>query len=360
MRSTGVKRLWTHPEISMPSEYSRMSYALFRTDGDVGRVVAARAPDDRFLRVGDYIQDSLSFCDDAMAWLNCRHDSSPPLFILTDAGIGILSGKYRLSVGLGLYLHIHTRPSAAARLINNGTLGRDGRFAVSSEIRARGDKLTPRDSRSYPALLEAWQTVRSAPDRVFETTPDGSLTLHALRRGMAELASFAGCDLTFTVATRRGAPPVSPYTRVKCYRPLLPEALLLCLLSEMRARAATGSGVCRLEPHPNGGEGLALTLRYQLSREVLGTAEMYDGIHSLLSDMGETWGLDLYVFDPSPRDSEGSPEMAVTLDWLLDPSALATSDIKAHLALVREKEPSAARRGDDLQTVEEPFEEPLE
>ena len=67
MRSTGVKRLWTHPELSMPSEYSRMSYALFRTDGDVGRVVAARAPDDRFLRVGDYIQDSLSFCDDAMA-----------------------------------------------------------------------------------------------------------------------------------------------------------------------------------------------------------------------------------------------------------------------------------------------------
>lgn len=354
MRSNGVKRLWTHPELPMPEAYGRMSYALFRTDGDVGRVVASRAPDSRYLRVGDYVQDDLSFCEDAMAYVVSRHDEAPPLFILTDAGIGLLSGKYHLSAGLGLYLHIHTRPSSAARLINNGALGLNGGFAVSREIRGRGSMLTARDSRSYPALLEAWQTVVSAPRRVFETSLDDSLSLGDLRHGIGAMAAFAGCDVTFTTAVRKGASAVSPHTRVKCYRPLLTEGILLCLLSEMRERSATGGGVCRLELHPNGGNGLTLTLRYPVRpQEPLQTAELYDAIHGYLADAGETWGLDLYApaHRLSSRYADGLPEATVTLDWLLDPAVLSTSDIKARLALAREEE----REGEPDPVEEVPF-----
>ena len=359
MRPNGVKRLWTHPEIPMPEAYGRMSYALFRVDGDVGRVVASRAPDDRYLRVGDYVQDGLSFCDDAVAHLVGCHGEAPPLFVLTDAGIGLLSGKYRLSAGLGMYLHIHTRPSAAARLINSGALGRDGAFTVSREIRERGSALTARDGRSYSALLEAWQTVVSAPARVFDTAPDDSLSLAELRRGVADIAAFVGCGVTFTTAVRRGVPAASPYAVMKCYRPLLLEGLLLCLLSEMRERSATGGGVCRLEPRPNGGEGLALTLRYPVRpQETLRTAETYDAIHGYLADVGETWGLDLYAPPRRlpARDPYGPPEAAVTLDWLLDPAVLSTTDVKARLTVAREAE----REGDPDSVEEAPFEPAFE
>ena len=70
-----------------------MSFVLFRVDGDVGRVVAARVPDDRFLRVGDYLQDRLGFCDDALGYVTRRHDDAPPLFIRTAGGIGLLVGR---------------------------------------------------------------------------------------------------------------------------------------------------------------------------------------------------------------------------------------------------------------------------
>ena len=339
MRSRGVKRLWTHPELPMPEAYGRMSYVLFRGDGDVGRVVAARTPDDRYVKVGGYVQDALGFCGDALAYVTRCHEDAPPLFILTDNGIGILSGRYRLSAGLGLYLHIHTRPAAAARLINSGALGQDSRFAVSREIRDLGGKLTARDSRSYPALLEAFRTVEGAPRQVFATAADQTITLHELRRGMADLAAFAGCKLTFTTRRDPAAPSVSPYARVKCYRPLLLEGLLLCLLSELRERSVTGGGVCRLEPRPNGAEGLALTLRYPV--DPTGSprlAETYGAVHEYLEEVAQTWGLDLFA--PArripARDPDGLPEATVSLDWLLDPSALSTSDIKARLALTRE------------------------
>lgn len=359
MRPSGVKRLWTHPELPMPPEYGRMSYVLFRADGDVGRVVAARTPDDRFLKVGDYIQDRLGFCSDAMAYLTRRHDHTLPLFIRTDSGIGLLSGRYHLPAGLGLYLHIHTRPTAAARLIHSGALGDDTAFAVSRELRELGGRPTSRDSRSYPPLLEAWRVVSGAPSALFPVSPDGDLTLLDLRDGIAKLASFAGCGMSFTTRRESGTAPPSPYTHVKCYRPLLLEGLLLCLLSEMAERSATGRGVCRLEAPAGGGEGLSLTLRYPLRlREFPETKELYDTIHGYLSGIGEIWGLDLYVplsLRP-PRTSEGLPEVVFTLDWLMDPAVLSTSDIKARLALVRSEADTRAEREASAASVEEtPF-----
>ena len=361
MRPTGVKRLWTHPELPMPEEFCRMSYVLFRVDGDVGRVVAMRTPDGRFLQVGDYIQDRLGFCDDALSYVARRHDDAPPLFIRTDCGVGLLSGKYHLSAGLGLYLHIHTRPSAAARLINAGALGCDGAFAVSRELREMNGRPTARDGQSYPALLEAWRAVVGAPRTVFSTDSDDGITLGGLRNGIAKLASFVGCDMTFTVRKGMGTNPVSPYARVKCYRPLLLEGIILCLLSEVRERSATGAAVCRLEVPSETRDGMSLTLRYPLStREKPETAQMYERMHGRLGIVGETGGLDLYVpthLLPS-RDPNGLPEVAVMLDWLRDPSALSSSDIKARPSFARTEGDGTEgeREAESLIAEEEPFE----
>lgn len=358
MRSSGVKRLWTHPELPMPEEFCRMSYVLFRVNGDVGRVVAVRTPDDRFLGVGDYVQDRLAFCGDALSYVTRRHDDAPPLFIRTDAGVGILSGRYHLSAGLGLYLHIHTRPSAAARLIHGGALGHDGDFTVSRELGEQIGRPTVRDGQSYPALLEAWRAVASAPQTVFPVDSDGGISLSGLRSGITKLAAFVGCRIAFTVRKGQEASSVSPYARVKCYRPLLMEGMILCLLSEMRERSATGSGVCRLEPPSEGREGLSLTLHYPLrAREKPEVAEAYGEVHRCLGIIGESGGLDLYVparLLPS-REPDGLPEAVATLDWLLDPSALSSSDIKARLILAR----ADGERAEDGREAEPLEEEPF-
>ena len=360
MRPSGVKRLWTHPELAMPEEFCRMSYVLFRVDGDVGRVVATRVPDDRFVRVGDYVQDRLGFCRDALSYVTGRHDDVPPLFIRTDCGVGILSGRYHLSAGLGLYLHIHTRPVAAARLIHSGALEYDGNFWVSQELRELGGRPTAWDGRSYPALLEAWRGVAGAPATAFPTSADGDISLRDLRDGMAKLAAFAGCGVTFTTRREVGVAGVSPYTRVKCYRPLLLEGLLLCLFNEMGKRAAKGAGVCRLEMPSGGGSGLSMTLHYPLHpRETPETREMYDTIHSYLAGIGETWGLDLYaptLLLPN-RDPDGLHEVRIFLDWLLNPAARSTSDIKARLILARTE--GAHRQPDGEATPESTDEIPF-
>ena len=196
---------------------------------------------------------------------------------------------------------------------------------------------------------------------MFSTDSDDGIALGGLRNGIAKLASFVGCDMAFTVRKGQGMNPVSPYARVKCYRPLLLEGIILCLLSEVRERSATGAAVCRLEAPSETRDGMSLTLRYPLrTHEKPETAQMYERMHGRLEIVGETGGLDLYVptqLLPS-RDPNGLPEVAVTLDWLLDPSALSSSDIKARLSLVRTEGDGAEKEGEaeSLAVAEEPFE----
>jgi hypothetical protein len=330
-----------------------MSYALYRTDGEVGRVVATRNPDGDVLAVGDYIQDRLELSEEAAAFLTGRGDSAP-LFVLTQMGLGLLSHRYRLSAGLGLYLHIHTPPESAARLINSGALGygNGSGFRVSGRIEALGNAVTAQDEAAYPALLEAWQAVRDAPRTLFTTDGADGLRLSDLRSGMRRLAAFAGCDLTFTVRRSVGVENLSPDTRVKCYRPLLLEGLLLCLLTEMRTCSATRGGVCRLEPPAEGGrDGLAMTLRYPICpSEEADDPRFSDALHSHMTYVGELGGLDVYFPEEAlrPRMEGGLFQRAVMLDWMLDPSVLSTSDLKARLRLLYGESPRAIPDGDEV------------
>ena len=342
MRPSIARRMWTQPDLPMASSFRRMSFALFRTDGDVGRIMAVRTPDREMLGIGRRIQDQLALCPDALAYMTRPYGGEAPLFVLTRTGIGVLSSRYRLAAGLGLYLHIHTKPDAAARLINRGVLGvPDGMaFSVTEEIRQMGDTVTARDESSYSALLEAWEAVRLGKDGVFTVDGAGSLPLYRLREGIAKLADFVGCGLTFTLSKEAYGHGDPRGASVKCYRPAAFEAVLLCLLAEVRERSATRRGVCRLDPCPHGREGLALTLRYPLyPDETSDGADFARGVHDYLTAVGETWGLDLYAparLTPS-REVNGLSDVTVTLDWLLDPAALATSDIKARLALARDR-----------------------
>lgn len=354
MRPSISQLMWTRPDLPMAPSFHRMSFALFRTDADVGRIIALRTPDRPMMGLGHCIQDALALDHEAVAYMTNPLGGKAPLFVLTRTGIGLLSSRYRLAAGLGLYLHIHTKPASAARLINSGVLGSpDGTaFSVSEEIRGLGDAVTRRDESSYPALLAAWEAVQAGEKDVFPVDGAGNLSLSRLKEGIAAMAGFVGCDVSFTLpkdAYRRGDPRNA---RVKCYRPRALEALLLCLLSEVRDRSETRCGVFRLEPPLREGAGLSLTLHYPLyPEETPESAAFYDSVHHYLTSVGEAWGLELYA--PSrllpPREPGGLPEVKVTLDWLLDPAVLSTSDIKSRLTLAREKE---GREGEPSQAEE--------
>ena len=147
MKHTVSYRQWTDPTLPMSPDFHRMSYALYRTDGDFGRVIATRNPDRTVLAEGDYIQDRLELSGEVLAYMTDCGRVRSPLLVLTKMGIGILSNRYSLEAGMGLFLHIHTRPDSAARILcaGEGRYGNRAEFALCEEIRNAGTRLLPRD-----------------------------------------------------------------------------------------------------------------------------------------------------------------------------------------------------------------------
>jgi hypothetical protein len=324
----------------MSPDYHRMSYALYRVDGDFGRVVATRNPDRAVLAEGDYIQDRLELSSEAMAYMTDCGRVRPPLLVLTKTGIGILSNRYSLATGRGLYLHIHTRPDSAARILRSGALGYGNGtdFELCEEIRNAGVRLLPRDENAYPALLEALEAVLAGASPLLKTDRDGSITLAALRDGIRKLAAFAGVELTFTLRKPIDGSLRDPHARVRCYRPIMTEGLLLCLLTETRALSATRGGVCRFElTDIRDRDGLALSLRYPVEPSAVVSDEaLRSAWHSHMTHVGEQGGLDLWfppAFMPSRADG-GLPERMILLEQVMDPSVLESSDLKARLRLL--------------------------
>lgn len=359
MRPSISQLMWTSPDLPMSPAFHRMSFALFRTDGDTGRIIAHRTPDRPMVCLGHYIHETLALDHEAVTYMTQSLGGSAPLFVLTRTGIGLLSSRYSLTAGLGLYLHIHTRPVAAARLINSGVLGSpEGTgFLVSKGIRDLGSAVTSRDERSYPALLTAWEAVRAGANEVFSVDVAGCLTLSDLKAGISAMADFVGCGVSFTlpkISDCRGDPRNA---RIRCYRPRALEAILFCLLSEVRDRSETRHGVFRLDPPSREEGGLSLTLRYPLHPgETPESKEFYGQVHRHLMGLAETWGLDLYA--PTrllrPGDPDGLPEVTVSLNWLLDPAVLSSSDIKARLSLARDE---GGREGEPPRVGETPWDD---
>lgn len=340
MKHTVSYDQWTDPTLPMSPDFHRMSYALYRTDGDFGRVIATRNPDGAVLTEGDYIQDRLELSGESLAYMTDCERIRPPLLALTKTGIGILSNRYSLAAGMGLYLHIHTRPDSASRILRSGAAGygNGADFELCEEIRNAGEKLLSRDESAYPALLDALEAVLAGASPLFRTDRDGGITLVELRDGIRKLAAFAGVGLTFTLRkpTHGGFP--DPLARVRCHSPLMTEGFLLCLLTEMRALSPTRGGVCRFELSDSPDrDGMALSLRYPVEPSAVPSDEaLRSAWHSHLTRVGEQGGMDLWFLPElwQSRADGGLRERMILLEQVRNPSVLESSDIKARLRLL--------------------------
>ncbi len=350
MKYSTQYRRWADPNLPLSPHFGRISYALFRTDCEMGRIIASRCPDRDTLRAGLMLQDALHISDEAMAHLS-RHERDVPLFVMTDVGLGILSGRYTLQGGMGLFLHIHCPPEAGARLVNSGVLGAEnGRnYLRSQRVRNLGGQVTEEDVQSCAALTEAWQTVCEASD-VFRPDGDGTIPLPRLQEGIDRLAAFAGCELTYSLRKATTEDTITAFRqgRVHCYTPRLPEAMILYLLTEMRDRSATRSGVCRLEvPEDNGllitygHRPLRLVFRYPvLPKAPRKELSELEEAHAYAVRVGNAGGMDLrYSLDSGhSRPEDALPGQIVWLEWVENPALLTTTDLKAGYRLEREEE----------------------
>ena len=332
MKPSATQKLWTDPTLPLSPDFFSMSFALFRTDNDFGRVVAARVPDINTVQVGDNLLDCLELSEEALAYISEKRETTRPLLVMTKLGLGILWSRYTLSAGLGLYFHIHADPLSAARLVNR--MGNPAGMLVSTRVRDAGSAVTAKDEASYRPLMEACEAIQSMPSSLFPVDMHRRVSLAELREGMRRMAAFVGCDLTFTLRRKHPNHPVNLHTRVGCYSPLLLEAVLLCLLTEIRDRSATRGGVCCLElPDETSHEGLTLTLRYPvLPSDKPRTRD----VHTHLISAATLAGLDLYPYPELllPRGEGELPQQSILLDWLYDPTLLPTADLKARLALL--------------------------
>lgn len=349
MKRTNSFELWTNPSSALSEGYRHLSYVLFRTDHEDGEILGARCPDVIRMATGGSFPEKGGLCEEARCFL--RDDSqaasesssrSELLWISTDMGVGLLDKSFDRDVGLAIYWHIHGRPASLARLVCHGVLGDpEGEMcSVSEAVRqlADGDEVSAGDMPSYKALSDAWNG-RMACLSANHLSPDqdGRLYREDLCQYVKDLAAFVGCGFR----VEEGNEP----TRLKCYRPRLMEALLFCLLTEVRTASATRDAICRISASEGVEDGnLILTLRYPVEDSAVegDIGQSRERVHRHLGWVSELGGLELHTSLRRPNRSERSrgvlPEVTVTLEWLTNPAVLSTTDLKAQIRFLYQEE----------------------
>ncbi len=359
MKHTTAYEVLTDPDFPLDAGFRHMSYALFRTDGDCGRVIGTRFPAASFLGVGDLLQSRLHLSDEALVYLVRPGRDDRPLFCLSRAGLGILCKRYDAALGVGLYLHIHGRPDAGARLLCAGALGAPNgvSFGITDEIRAYAP--TPpdaADARSFPALLDAWRAVQIGSEGAFDRA--GILghadaresiccTLGEVADALESMAAFAGCAVDVRIA------PDGCGCRVACHRPRVLEALFLCLLTEIRTHAMTRSATVELsavsDPRSRWECRFCASFSYPVDTlHMTGqTRTRLADVRQYLVDAADLSGLDLHFPLLTPPDvragyARRTPEetmmQTVTMEWLTDPAVLPSGDLKIRHDLYRRED----------------------
>ena len=340
MKHSNATELWTNPQTELVREFHHISFALFRTDSDEGIIVGARCPDMPRLAVGHSLPEAIGLDDEARRFLHEESGYSRHLFVMTDMGVGILDKMYDRQAGLGLFFHIHGRSDSLARLLNHGVLNAvETEYEISQSIREIGGEVTPWDMASYDALLDAFRALTAYPACTFLPVNErGDLYGSDLEDRMLKMAGFVGCGLHFSQQSQP--------SRVKCYRPPLLESLLLYLLTEARMASATREAACRISTlDGEDGGNLALTFRYPVEATVI-NSDLYTSLeksHRHMTLVCELGGLILQseLHIPSRREiRQGNrlPEVCVTAEWQYDPAVLSTTDLKARIRLLYEKE----------------------
>ncbi len=358
MKHTYDYERWTNPASALDPRFHHMSFAVFRTDdAEPGRVVAARLPDCREMAVGDSLFAKLRLSGEAVDFCMRANRATAPLFVLSDRGLGILSLRYHFHACMGIYLHVHTRPESGARLLNSGAcggVGRDG-LTVSRRVQAVGDAVTAQDTASYAALADAWCTVQAIDGCLFAPAGKSLVRVRDLQMAMERMAAFVGCRLTVHHGARTGEDAcavsldaehegriseASDHVRwVRCYRPMLLECLLLCLLAEIRLCAANHGATCRIGSWDGTDGGhLCIALRYVLDPTAVTRAAMTEQmcVRAHLLAMADAEGLHMRFSDMPcwlSADTLGTPTeptvQTITLEWLTDPTVRLTSDLKS-------------------------------
>ena len=341
MKYSNATELWTNPVGGMAQEYRHISYALFRTDSDEWMIVGARCPDMLRLAVGSSLPEAIGLDEEARRFL--REESGLPkrLFVMTDMGVGILDKRYDRQAGLGLFCHIHGRPDSIARILNHGVLGdvESEEYEISQAIRAVSGEVTPQDMASYEAWMDAMQALMAYPVGTYiPVNENGELYGTDLRDRMLKMAEFVGCGLRFP---EQGIP-----RSVKCYRPLLLEALLLYWLTEARMASATREATCQISTlEGEETRSFSMVFRYPIEKS-LPKSDLYrrlEEIHRHVSWVCELGGLILQTEQNTPTRREKQqgkhlPEFCVIAEWQYDPTVLSTTDLKAKIRLLYEEE----------------------
>ncbi len=336
MKHTALFELWTHPHGGMSPLFHHISYILFRTDHGDAEIIGARCPDMKRFSVGSSLFDSLGLTDEAKQYLLTDHLGEAPLFVQTDMGVGLLSKRYDRHAGVGIYLHIHGRPDSLARLLNHGALGdlNSGVFGVSDRIRAVEGAVKEGDASSFEALSDAWSAMTAFLQGGFPTPIHDIVYRYQAESAIVHLAEFVGCEVKLIDGNGSSV----PVERMKCYRPMLLEVLLLCLLTEVRTCSATREAIIQLSSLGGEEEGnLTLSMRYPLEESILSDEAFprIEQIHRHLAWVCELGGMELHTEIIKPRRHERAvgklPELNLTLAWLSNPAVLSTSDLKAKI-----------------------------
>lgn len=342
MKHVQAYRKWTKKELDMDDAYRSMSFIIFRTDSDETEILGARCPHSGEFAVGRGFLASMEAEDDMIRYLESAESRPLPLFLETRTGMGLLLKHYDLHAGIGLYLQIHESPVILSRLLCGGILAGEGtEYCLSDGIPRRGD-IQRRDERGYPTLLDAWSAVRDYRCRggLIHTRGAGWLSCQSLRDVIGAMAAFVGC---VPVWSTNGEGDRVASSQVRCYRPLLLEALLLCLLTEMRCLSSDGTFACRIDSL---GDEHCLFLKFSytiLPKQLLSEEFRYaQEARRHLERVADLGGMELHacVETPLRKDKQmgALPRMEICLEWLRDPALLSTGDLKAELRLKYEKQ----------------------
>ncbi len=367
MRHTDAYERLTNPTWVVNDAFHHLSYAIFHTDADLGRVIATRFPagtdpSSGAPEVGDILQTRLQLSDEAVAYLLSVGERNTPFFCLSEIGLGLLCKTYDTEAGLGLYLHIHSRPGPAVRLLCAGALGTPSGagFYLSRRIRALAEPPRRKDVDCFEALRDAWQAVQAATGGFFASQMSfgggrdmlGCLPSHhtdrRTPREIAEvverMAAFAGCSVECRLGTDVDT------ARLALYRPFLLEGLLLYLLTEVHTHAADDSAVVEVgsaeDPRSRWERRLTLSFSYRVDtlHMPIRVRNRLENTHRYLEDVADRAGLRLHFPRLIPPDLRalGSHKaedylfrQTVSMEWLTDPCVLPTSDLKHPTGLDR-------------------------
>ena len=333
---------WTNPDWEMDEGFLRSSLILFTIRQGRDVVLASRCPTAPALPVGGSMIRTLDMPADVCAELLRPARDLRPMFILTRVGLGIIDRTYAQATGIYLYIHVHSRPRRLAALINGGALGDPtvGRFWISEDIRKMGSREGLLRDQDYGILADVWSDVEARRRGLLHPSKDGFVYRSQLQKLAEQFSRYVGCAVGFDGSLGERVSNESdgghPVNGMRCYRPEVCEALLLCLLCEARRYAKDGlvrMGISTVTGQE--GDCLSLSLGYTVdsaSRFEKGRL-MGDWIHQYLQLVAHTHGMGISVETEYPLEGRARycrhPEIRVTVDWVRDPAVLESTDIKA-------------------------------